>query len=550
MTEPSSDAMAELAALEEKAVALTFELSPGYAVSAGRHEYDGRLPSLSREATDTWVAEGDRVLGGLHALEARPLSRERTVDRLLLELLLEGSRFDLVDARLYDSNPMLYLSSISLSAYTVRPYAPMEARAEAMLRLVGAIPRFLEEATRRLDPVLPAPFLLLSASMGAGLPGHYAECESAIRAKLPAQANRFRDARARAEESLRRFLERLDSEYRPRQTREFALGAERFQRLLWVREGLRMSIAELKAAGLEDLRKNQERLATVAASREPPVTTVDLLASASGDHATAEQLLPEVRAFLEETKRWLAERDIVSLPEPAVCRVEETPVYGRSLSTASMDSPGPFEEGGTEGVYYVTPVDPTWSPERQEEWLRAMCRPILRNITVHEVYPGHYLQFLHLRRSAASLARKTYLSPSFVEGWAHYCEQLAVEQGIGGGQPIAEAVQLQDALLRNCRLLVSIGLHTEGMTLDEGTAFFRREGHMEQLPAERESIRGSFNPEYFCYTLGKLMILRARAKHAGADRASLKRFHDRILSSGCPPVGLLDSLLAAAPAGG
>ncbi|MCI4363150.1 MAG: DUF885 domain-containing protein [Thermoplasmata archaeon] len=550
MPAPSSDAMAELAAIEERAVAHTFELSPGYAVAAGRHDYDGRLPSLSHAATAVWVTEADRLLGGLRALEGRPLPPERAIDRLLLELLLEGSRFDLVDAKLYDCNPMLYLWSISLTAYTVRPYAPMQARGEAMLRLVEAVPRFLEEAIQRLDPVLPAPFLLLSTSMGTGLPGHYAECEGAIRRELPALADRFRDARIRAEESLQRFLDKIETEYRPKQTPEFALGHERFQQLLWVREGLRMSIAELKAAGLEDLHRNQRRLAALAAAGKPSGTTAELLASASEDHASAERLLPEVREFLEETRRWLAERDIVSLPEPAACRVEETPVYGRSLSTASMDSPGPFEEGGTEGVYYVTPVDPSWSAERQEEWLRAMCRPILRNITVHEVYPGHYLQFLHLRRSPSSLARKTYLSPSFVEGWAHYCEQLAVEQGIGGGKPIAEAVQLQDALLRNCRLLVSIGLHTEGMSLDEGTAFFRREGHMEALPAEREAIRGSFNPEYFCYTLGKLMILRARAKHAGTDRSSLKRFHDRILSFGCPPVGLLDALLAAPPAAG
>jgi uncharacterized protein (DUF885 family) len=543
MTEHSADAMAELDALEAETVRHTFDLSPGYAVSAGRHDYDGRLPSLSRESTDAWVRAADRLLTGLCSLESRPLPAARTIDRLLLELLLESSRFDILDSRDYDSNPMVYLGALSLSAYTVRPYAPLAVRGEAMLHIVEAVPKFLEVAAGRLNPVLPAPFLELSAAIGAGLPGHFAECEGALRREHAALADRFRDARAGAEAAIQRFLERLETEYRPRQTAEFALGPERFQRLLWVREGLRLPIAELKASGLQDLRRNQERLRSLALARTPPTTPTELLAGASADHASADRLIPEVREFLVETRRWLAERDIISLPEPDACRVEETPVYGRSLSTASMDSPGPFEEGAMEGVYYVTPVDPSWSPERQEEWLRAMCRPILRNITVHEVYPGHYLQFLHLRRAPSSLARKTYLSPSFVEGWAHYCEQLAIEQGFGGGAPIAEAVQLQDALLRNCRLLVSIGLHTEGMTLEEGTAFFRREAHMEALPAEREAIRGSFNPEYFCYTLGKIMILRARAAHAGSDTSSLKRFHDRLLSFGCPPVGLLDSLL-------
>ena len=210
-----------------------------------------------------------------------------------------------------------------------------------------------------------------------------------------------------------------------------------------------------------------------------------------------------------------------------------------------MNPPGPFDASSPEGIYYVTPVDPKWTDQQQEEWLRSLNRPMLRNVTVHEVYPGHYLQFLHFRRSSASLARKVYLSPSFIEGWAHYTEQLVIEKGLGREGPLAEVAQIHDALLRDCRLLVSIGLHTAGMTLEEGTRFFQTEGYMERLPAEREAIRGTFNPEYFCYTLGKLAILNARSRLLERRfGGNLRSFHDTLLGLGCPPVGLLEPLLA------
>jgi len=211
-----------------------------------------------------------------------------------------------------------------------------------------------------------------------------------------------------------------------------------------------------------------------------------------------------------------------------------------------MNPPGPFDVGETDGIYYVTPVDASWTAERQEEWLRSLNDAMLRNITVHEVYPGHYLQFLHFRAKGSTLARRVYLSASFSEGWAHYCEQLAIEAGLGAGSPDAELAQIHDALLRDCRLIASVGLHTGGWTLKQATELFQREAHFETLPAEREAIRGTFNPEYFCYTLGKLAILDARSKLLASQfGGSLRAFHDRLLGFGCPPIGVLETLLSA-----
>jgi uncharacterized protein (DUF885 family) len=535
-----------LGPLEDETIDHIFELQPGYAVFLGLHQYDGRLPHLDRTATDRWAAEADRLLARLRALPDGELPPARRLDRLLLELLLESPLFDLRESRDYDRNPMVYLGTPSLTAYMVREYAPLPQRVDAMVATLQAVPRLLHEGRGRLDRTLPQPFVQLAQSIGEGLPGHFREAEEMAAAANPALAARVREARGPAETAVKEFLEALRTEYAPRATPEFALGAEKFQRLLWVREGLRTPFAEILAEGWEDLRRNQARLAEIAAAAggSDPAT---LLESMYRDHPTADGLLPLARTFVEETRAFTEAQALATVPAEAECRVEETPSYGRELSTASMNPPGAYDATGAVGIYYITPVSAAWAPAKQEEWLRSLNRSILRNVTAHEVYPGHYLQFLHHRAAPNPPARRVFLSNAFTEGWAHYVEQATVEAGLGAGDPRAEAAQLHDALLRNARLVSSIGLHTGGMTLAESEAVFRREAHLEELPARREAIRGTFNPEYFCYTLGKLAILKARREFLGPRfHGSLRDFHDRLLSFGAPPVGLLEELFRAA----
>ncbi|MCI4350579.1 MAG: DUF885 domain-containing protein, partial [Thermoplasmata archaeon] len=427
-----------------------------------------------------------------------------------------------------------------------REYAPLDQRVAAMARTLEAVPALLEQGRRRLGGRLPKPFLELALAIGGGLTAHFAEAETYAQGGGGEPAARLAEVRPRAEAAVNDFLAWLRSELLPKATDDFALGPEKYRKLLWVREGIRTPIEEILRAGRADLRRNQVRLDELARSRNPPTTPHALIDELYHQHTTADRLLATAAELVEETRKFVEEKHLATVPVPAVCRVEETPVYGRSLSTASMNPPGPFDVAGDVGVYYITPVDPTWTPERQEEWLRVFNDAMLLNITAHEVFPGHYLQFLHHRRAANSLVRKVFLSAAFTEGWAHYCEQLMIEAGLRERSAAAEAAQLHDALLRNCRLIASIGLHTEGMDLEAATQLFMREGHLERLPAERESIRGTFNPEYFCYTLGKLAILDARTKYLGARfGGSLQQFHDRLLSFGSPPVGMLDELLAA-----
>ncbi len=541
----SSSPSVELDALEREVVDHLFVLQPAYAVGLGLHDYDGKLPDLSEHATGAWATHADRLLARLEAADGGRLSEDRSVDRFLLRLLLESPLFDLRESDDLGRNPMSYLGQVSLTSYLSREYAPVPQRVEAIVRVLEGVPALLAEGRRRLKGPLPKPFVDLSLAIGGGLPAHFAEAEEfAARAGL---GGRVASARSLAEPETARFLHWLREEELPRAVPEFALGPDRYQRLLFVREGIETPFEEIRRAGAADLARNQARLDEIARAQG---TSVDeLFARQNRDHPAAGELLENARKYVAETREFVERHRLATVPGEADCRVEETPVWGRALSTASMNPPGPFDRASAEGVYYVTLVDPKWTPTQAEEWLRSFNHAVLRNVTVHEVYPGHYLQFLHFRRTPGSLARKVYLSPSFVEGWAHYAEQLAIEQGLGRESAAAEVAQIHDALLRDCRLLASIGLHAQGMTLETATGLFQREAHCERLPAEREAVRGTFNPEYFCYTLGKLAILNARgrvlASRFGSD---LGAFHDAVLATGCPPVGLLDTLLGAAPA--
>jgi len=535
----------EFDALEREVVDQVFALQPAYAVSLGVHAYDGRSPDLSVSATDAWAAGADRLLARLEAVDPSTLGADRQIDRFVLRLLLEGPLFDLREARELERSPISYVGMFSLTPYLARAYAPVADRVAAIARILLGAPGILTTGRRRLQGPLPKPFVDLALAMGEKLPSHFREAEQfAAGAGL---AGRVAPAREAAEQALAEFVRWLREEEAPRATSEFALGPARFQKLLFVREGIEAPVEEIREAGAADLRRNQERLTELARQAGLPVT--ELIAALALDHPSGDQVLTTARGFVEETRAFVVEKQLVTIPEPSAVRVEETPPYSRAWTTASMNAPGPFETTSPEGIYYVTLVDPTWTSSQQEEWLRSLNRPLLRNITAHEVYPGHYLQLLHHRAQPTSMTRKVYFSPSFVEGWAHYTEQLAIEAGLQRGRREAEVAQIHDALLRNCRLLASIGLHTQGWSVEQATELLRREAHMEQLPAEREALRGTFDPGYFCYTLGKLAILNARKRFlASKFRGSFRSFHDTLLSFGSPPIGLIDRLLESSPA--
>ena len=541
MPETSPDV---LTVLENETVAHTFVLRPSMASYLGLHEYDGLVPDLARESTDAWIRTARGLLDRLHALPEPDLPPARRLDRNLLRLLLEGNLFDLEGTRELDRNPMVYLFQPDLTNYIARDYAPVADRVASIVRVLASVPKLLEAAKHRLEPVLPRAFVTLSIQIGSGLPSHFAEAEAFAATGSETLRQEVHRAREVAGAAVAAFVDWLRTDRLPRATDDFALGKERFQRLLWVREGLTMSVDEVLRRGREDLKRNQDRLAEIAQREGVPVD--QLVARLYEKHPSAEELIPLVERLTNDIREFVRTKGLVTIPEPEHCHVRETPPWARDLWTAAMNSPGPFEKP-VDGIYWVTSVDPKWTARQTDEWMRTLNYAMLKNTTVHEVWPGHYLQALHFRRTNQSLARKVWFSYSFIEGWAHYCELAALEAGFDGRSTSAEVTQLHDALLRDCRLIASIGMHTQGMSVADAARLLRTEAHLEEVHAQREAIRGTYNPEYFCYTLGKLAILDVRSKYLATKYGnSVRSFHDALLGFGTPPIGFLDPLLASA----
>ena len=263
-------------------------------------------------------------------------------------------------------------------------------------------------------------------------------------------------------------------------------------------------------------------------------------------------MIADTKKNLEAIRQFLVAQDLVTLPSQVRVRVEETPAFLRATSFASMDTPGPFETKATEAYYYVTPPEKAWSSAQKEEWLTAFNYYTTDVVSIHEAYPGHYLQQLCLNASPATRLEKILSSYAFVEGWAHYTEQMMLEEGFGGEYSIAPVrviayhlAQSDEALLRLCRLCVAIQMHCQGMTVDQATRFFIENCYYEEKPARQEATRGAYDPGYLHYTLGKLMILKLRDDYRKQERAgySLKKFHDELLRHGMPPIPLLREVM-------
>jgi uncharacterized protein (DUF885 family) len=279
---------------------------------------------------------------------------------------------------------------------------------------------------------------------------------------------------------------------------------------------------------------------TIAASLAPGKDLRTVLREMKSEHPSAEELIPATEREFDRIRAFLREKDLITIPANENLRVLPTPVFQRALSFASMSSPGVLETKATEAYYYVTPPDSTWSAERQEAHLAFYNRYAGPVVTIHEAFPGHYYQFLRLRE-CPSRVRKLFGCGTFTEGWAHYCEQMMVDEGFGGGDPRVRLAQLDLALQRLARYVVGIRMHTMGMRYEEGIAFFEKEALFERVNAEREAARGTADPTYLVYTLGKMQILslREELREREGRSFSLKRFHDRLLSFGMPPLPIV-----------
>ena len=540
-------------ALAERVIHDHWEFVPTSGSRIGRHEYDGRLPDFSSRRVARRIEELHRSLGQLSAL---PESDGSTVDddgrldrlsRSLLEMFLRRELFNLEEMRTLHNNPQRQVGYIGVGSYVQRDYAPLPERLRSATATLRDVPDFLVTVDELTDPELGEPIRDMAVEAYRGMASFYrtglAAASSECAVIAPDVAADFDSARETAAVAVTEFAQRLqDRLTRP----EFAIGRNLYSRMLQVGEGVDTPLLDVLSIGQANLEQNLRRLDEAAELVAPGKSVREAVAQVAANHPAAEALIPETRAMLEDIRQALIDHDIITVPSEERCQVTETPSYMR-YAFAAMDSPGGLEEVATEAFYYVTPVEPDWTPRQQEEWLTNFNYHTLQVVSVHEVYPGHYVHNLHNRytspgdRRALPLINRVATSYAFTEGWAHYTEEMMLETEYGRDNPALWLTQLLEALVRNCRYLCSLGMHTQGMTVDEATRFFQAHAYMEEHPARREALRGTFDPGYLNYTLGKLMLLKLRQdwRRQEGSAYSLRRFHDATLSWGAPPVPLL-----------
>jgi uncharacterized protein (DUF885 family) len=537
-------AVQELRTLADAYLRAYCDTYPHVAVWLGFHEYDGRLPDLSRQGLKARRADLRRFLSDLERIDPTDLDAQAWLDYQVVrhEALFEA--FAIEDWRRLERDPIPYLETLDVGNYILRNYAPLEVRARALLAHLRGVPAVLSAMRENLiHPMRPA--VGVAARIGKGL-------ASFLQDDLPAALSGLEDGALRAEldEAIRDAVREvnaavswLENDLAPRAADDFALGPERFARMLALSEGLDISLDRLREVAEADLARNKEAfLETAARLGGPGRDPQQVIAEGKRRHPAPEDLIPTVRQLVDDLRQTVITRGIVSVPYDENCIVAETPPFLR-YAFAMMYSSGPFETTAKESYYYVTPPERDWPPEKVEEWMTAFTYHSLWSTCVHEAWPGHYLHGLHTR-NAPSPVTKTFGSYAFTEGWAHYCEQMMWET-VCPDDLWARLGQLSEALLRDVRFVCALGLHNAGMTVEEATRRFMEDAFMEAATAEEEAVRGTYDPGYLNYTLGKLMLLKLRedVRAREGETFDLRRFHDRFLSYGTPPIPVVRRLM-------
>jgi uncharacterized protein (DUF885 family) len=534
-------------------LAYLHEAHPTSATFDGVHLHDDLLEDLSRSAIDTQVRELGGFARRLAAIDPGRLTEVERLERPALESSLRARLFELEQVRTWERNPQQYADIIatSLAGQTLFDYAPLAERARRVLSKLRQVPRLVQAARENIkDP--PGIFVKAGLESMRGT-------QRFIDVDLPRAFGELgdlhllgdlADVATEASAAIGGYVQYLEEDLAPRSRGSFRLGRERFEEKLRLDEGLTLSADRLLAIAMRELRQTQEEFRR-AASRLNGGDPLQAWASFKQDHPPAGQLVPVAQQQLEELVDFITRERIVTIPDGAPVLVAPSPRFYRWTS-ASMWTPGPFEARPMRAFYYLTDIEPSWPPERQQEHLRDFNVGALWAISIHEVYPGHFLHYQHLRRVQSKL-RKSLLfsSTALVEGWAHYCEQMMVEAGFRREDPAVRLGQLAEALVRLCRLVVGIRLHCEDLSVEQGVRFFRDEAFLEEASARREAERGTFDPSYVLYTVGKLMLLKLREDYkakAGA-RYSLRGFHDELLGNGTLPFWLHRALMLGDPSG-
>jgi uncharacterized protein (DUF885 family) len=513
---------------------------PTLAVASGLHAWNGRLEDYSPEAIASEINSIKALQGRLEKVPRLELTFSDLVDYQIIASNMKSRLLELEQIKSYERNPQIYSDAISngLLQILMFDYAPLDSRLRHVVSKQKQVPRFLESAYANLARV-PAVFLKTGIESFKGtlsfvqneLPKAFASV------KEPKLQSDFKKSTRKAAQAIGKIIKRLEN-FKPAPSATFALGRQNYEAKLRYDEGIDVGVEALLKIAYRELAGTQEQFRKTAAQVDSRRELLAVWKSIQAEHPKAGTLVAEAEKQLDSLRRFIEQKRILTLPTGPAPTVAATPDFLRWAS-ASMWSPGPFEGRQLSARYLITDVNPKWNEAQSEEYLASFNYPQLWSTSIHEAYPGHFVQGAYLK-GVDSTVRKTWaLAPaSFVEGWAHYTEQMMIEEGFGDGNPKIRMGQLADALLRLCRFVVGIRLHTDGMTLDEATSFFVTNAYMGETPSRIEAERGTFDPTYISYSVGKLAMLKLRDdyKRDRRNEFSLQEFHDQVLANGLAPV--------------
>lgn len=522
-----------------------FRIDPSFAVYQGKHEFDGQLPDWSDAGLKREADFLNKAIARAQSFSDADLTPQQRFERDYLIKVAQGKLFWLTDADLPHTNPAFYVGGgLDPNVYLARNYADLPTRMKAVIRLFDNVPAAAANIRANLKTPMPISFIDYGVAAFNGFADFYAnDAKQAFTSvKDAGLQQQFAQSAAKASKAMRDIATWLESQ-RPNATTDFALGAARFSRMLSATEAVDTPLSQLEAIGKRDLTKNQEALKQACAEYAPGATIVACTKKMQADKPEGGPVAA-AREQIPMLKKFVLSHDLVSIPGTEEAKVEEAPPYNRQNS-AYIDPPGPFDKG-IPSVYYIAPPDPSWPKAMQEAFIPG--KDDLLFTTVHEVMPGHFVQFLHANRSP-SIFGQLFVGYAYAEGWAHYTEQMMWDAGLGNGDPEVHIGQLTNALLRDCRFLSAIGMHTQGMTQAESEKMFEDQCYQDKGNAQQQAARGTYDPAYLNYTLGKLMIMKLRDDWTATrgGRKAWKAFNDQFLSYGGPPIPLVRQAMMNEP---
>ncbi len=531
-----------------------FHYGPSGATMVGLHQYDAQLEDYSRPAIDAEIAALKSFEQQIEAIQP-DASAADFVPRSDREIVLNNIRSQLLTLeviRPWQKDADTYSSTCANAAFVLmeRKFAPPNDRLRSLVAREKQMPALLAAAHTNLQNP-PHVFTEIAIEQLPDIitffkhdvPQAFADADDAA---LKAE---FVQTNAAVVTALNDYLHWLKTDVLPRSNGDFRIGADTFQKKLEYDEMVDVPLGKLLEIGWADLRKNQEHFKQVAAELDPEKDPSEVLEELGEDHPAPDQLLDAFRGTFNNLVGFIREHHIVTIPSDVQPIVEETPPFMRATTFASMDTAGPFETHAAESYFNVTLPDPSMTPAEVDGYMHGFNIGTVISTAVHEAYPGHYVQFLWLPQ-APSKVRKLLGANTDIEGWAHYCEQMMLDEGYGqpgqGAKDMRESKllrlgQLQDALLRDARFIVGIEMHSGNMTMEQAEEFFQKEGYQSKETALVETRRGAGDPTYLYYTLGKLEIMKLRddVKKKEGKAFSLEKFHDDFLKQGFPPIKIV-----------